>query len=133
VVRNEEESAGEFEDDPSPLLDLSESAERSDGIEDENNITLDASELPAIQPDVIQYASAICLKFGRLEQARFYACAVIPGSGYERLLASDLYISHMSQVGYCVIADIFHDENAPLPLCRARTLTISSISSKRLF
>jgi hypothetical protein len=66
VVRNEEESSEEFEDDPSPPSDLSDSAERSDGIEDENNITLGASGRPAIQPDVITYASAIFRKFGRL-------------------------------------------------------------------
>jgi hypothetical protein len=30
----------------------------------------------------------------------------------ELLFASDLYISHMNQVGYCVIADIFPDENS---------------------
>jgi hypothetical protein len=112
VVRNEEESAEEFEDDHSPPSDLSGSAERSDGIEDENNITLYANERPAIQPDTIPYASAICRKFGRLELARFYACAVIPGYGDERLFTSDFYISHMNQVGYCVIADIFPEENS---------------------
>jgi hypothetical protein len=112
VVRNEEDSAEEFEDDPSPPSDLSDSVERSDGIEDENNITLAASGRPAIQPDVIPYASSICLKFGRLELARFYACAVIPGSGDERLFASDFYIPHMNQVFYCVIADIFPEENS---------------------
>lgn len=109
VVRAEE-SAEEFEDDPSPPSDLSDSAERSDCIEDENNIPLGASGRPAIQPDVIPYASAICRKFGRLELARFYACTVIPGSGDERLFASDFYISHMNQVGYCVIPDIFSEE-----------------------
>jgi hypothetical protein len=41
-------------------------------------------ERPAIKPDVIPSASAICRKFGRLELARFYACEVIPGSGDER-------------------------------------------------
>jgi hypothetical protein len=97
---NEEESAEEFEDDHSPPSDLSDIAERSNGIEDENNITLYARERPAIQPDVIPYASAICRKFGRLDLARFYACAVIHGSGYEHLFASDFHISHMNQVGY---------------------------------
>jgi hypothetical protein len=58
------------------------------------------------------YTSAICREFGRLELARFYACAVIPGSGYERLFASDFYISHMNEVGYCVIAEIFPEENS---------------------
>jgi hypothetical protein len=91
---------------------LSDSAERSDGVEDENIVTPDASERPAIQPDVIPYASAICRKLGRLQLARYYACAVIPGSGDVRLFASDLYISHMNQVGYCVIAGIFPEENS---------------------
>jgi hypothetical protein len=54
VVRNEKESAEKFEDDPSPPSDLSHSAERSDGIEDETNITLDASDRPAIQPDIFR-------------------------------------------------------------------------------
>jgi hypothetical protein len=112
VVRNKKEFAEEFEVDPSPPSDLSDSAESSDGIKDEIDITLAASGRPAIQPDVILYASAICRKFGRLELARYYACAVIPGSGDERLFASDLYISHMNQVGYCVISDIFHGENS---------------------
>jgi hypothetical protein len=70
VVRNEEESAEECEDDPSPPSDLSDSKERSDRIEDENNTTLAASRRPAIQTDFISYASAICPKFGRLELAR---------------------------------------------------------------
>jgi hypothetical protein len=112
VVRNEEESAENFEEYSSQPSDLIDSAERSDGVEDENIVTLDASERPAIQPDVIPYASAVCRKFGRLQLARYYACAVIPGSGDERLFASDFYISHMAQVGYCVIADIFPEENS---------------------
>jgi hypothetical protein len=89
VVRNKEESADEFKDDPSPQSDLGDSAERSDGIKDETNVTRDAIERPAIQPDDIPFVSAICHKFGRLELARYYACAVIPGSGDERLFASD--------------------------------------------
>jgi hypothetical protein len=91
---------------------LSDSAERSDVVEDENNVTLDASERPAMQPDVIPYSSAICRKFGRLQLARYYACAVIPGSGDERLFASDFYILHINQLGYCVIVDIFPEENS---------------------
>jgi hypothetical protein len=91
---------------------LSDSEEHSNGIEDENNITLNASERPSIQPDVIPYASAICRNIGRLELARFYACAVIHGSGDERLFASDFNISNMNQVGYCVIADILPEENS---------------------
>jgi hypothetical protein len=86
---------------------LSDSVERCYGIEDEYNITLAASGLPAIQPDMIPYASAFCHQFWRLELARFYSCAVIPGSGDEYRFASDFYISHMNQVGYCVVADLF--------------------------
>jgi hypothetical protein len=106
-------SAEEFEDDPSSPSNLSDSAERSDGIEDETILLL----VPADGPPSSQMLFRMHLLFivnSRDSSWRvvMLARAVLPVFGDDCLFASEFYILHMNQVGCCVIAGIFPDENS---------------------
>jgi hypothetical protein len=113
VVRKEEESAEECEDDPSPPSDFRDSAERSDGIEDESDITLAASGRPAIQPDLFRMHLLYFVICGDSSWRVFMPAqlSLVPAMSVSLEAIST---SRMSQTS-------FMRKPAPLLLCRART------------